>query len=504
MSAKLLLGYDIGSSSIKASLINAETGELVASAASPDKEMKIDSPQSGWAEQNPLAWWDHVINATRKIISVVSTEKQNITCIGISYQMHGLVLVDKYHNVLRPSIIWCDSRAVEIGNKAFEKLGPKHCLSNFLNSPGNFTASKLKWVKDNEPQVYSRIYKMMLPGDFIAMKMTDQIYTTLSGLSEGVFWNFDQMELAAELIKHYGIDSDYIPEIIPTFGIQGYLSAEASDKLGLKQGIPVCYRAGDQPNNALSLNVLKPGEIAATAGTSGVIYGVAEGNIYDPDGRVNTFAHVNYTKNQPNVGVLLCINGTGIQYSWLKHSVMDSEYTYDNMNQLASQIAPGSDRLFCYPFGNGAERILKNRDIGGHFAGINFNIHNKNHLIRSAQEGIAFSFRYGSDVMKNIGMNFDVVRAGNSNLFQSAIFREAFVNSCKVNLELYNTDGSQGAARGAGIGAGIYSSESEAFRGLKIIGHQNYTEALLDKYESLYAEWKSGLENLLITNDKKF
>lgn len=498
MPAKLLLGYDIGSSSIKASLINAETGELVRSASSPDREMKIESPVIGWAEQDPEKWWEHIKLATRKMLSEIPLKSYEISAIGISYQMHGLVLVDKFHKVLRPSIIWCDSRAVEIGNKAFEKLGSQYCLSNFLNSPGNFTASKLKWVRDNEPEIYSRIYKIMLPGDFIAMKLTDQIYTTISGLSEGVFWNFKQMALADELIKEYDLNTDVIPEVIQTFGIQGYLSEESAGKLGLKPGIPVCYRAGDQPNNALSLNVLNPGEIAATAGTSGVIYGVAEGNIYDPHSRVNTFAHVNYSNSQSNVGVLLCINGTGIQYSWLKQTVMDSRYSYDQMNEAAAAIAVGAEGVLCYPFGNGAERIFKNKDIGAHFSGINFNVHNTSHLIRAAQEGIAFSFRYGLDIMKSIGMDFNVVRAGHSNLFQSKIFRDAFVNSCKVNLELYNTDGSQGAARGAGIGAGIYSTPSEAFSGLKIIEHQNYTEELSQKYDWLYNRWKSGLEKLLV------
>lgn len=497
MPVKLLLGYDIGSSSIKASLINADTGELAASASSPEQEMKIESPVIGWAEQDPETWWLHVINATKKMLGELSTQSFEIAAIGISYQMHGLVLVDKHRKVLRPSIIWCDSRAVEIGNKAFSTLGADYCLSNYLNSPGNFTASKLKWVKDNEPEIYSRIYKIMLPGDYVGMKLTGSIYTTLSGLSEGVLWNFSEMNIADKLLKEYGINSDLIAEVAPTFGIQGYLNQEAADQLGLKTGVPVCYRAGDQPNNALSLNVLNPGEIAATAGTSGVIYGVAGENIYDKESRVNTFAHVNYTEAQPNVGVLLCINGTGIQYSWLRNAVMDSKYSYTELNEMASQVNTGADGLLCYPFGNGAERMLKNKDIGGHFSGLNFNVHGKGHLIRAAQEGIAFSFRYGLDIMKDSGMEFNVVRAGNANLFQSPIFRDAFVNTCKVNLELYNTDGSQGAARGAGIGAGVYNTPEEAFSGLKIIGRQNFSDAQAAKYDALYNRWKTGLDKLM-------
>jgi xylulokinase len=497
MKQKLLLGYDIGSSSIKASLLNADTGLLVSSANSPEQEMKINSPQMGWAEQNPDTWWEHVVTATKKMLSKISVESFEVIGIGISYQMHGLVVVDKSHKVLYPSIIWCDSRAVSIGNKAFSDLGEADCFSCYLNSPGNFTASKLKWIKENQPEVYSKIYKIMLPGDYIAMKLTDKIFTTVSGLSEGIFWDFSKKKIADKLINYYGFNKDIIADALPTFGNQGNLTSKAAEELGLVSGIPVSYRAGDQPNNALSLNVLNPGEIAATAGTSGVIYGVDNKNIYDPEGRVNTFAHVNYSEKQPNVGVLLCINGTGIQYSWLKQNILENKYAYDELNELASKIEIGSEGLLCYPFGNGAERVLKNQDVKGHFTGINFNIHGKEHLIRAAQEGIAFSFRYGFDVMKSIGMKFEVIKAGYSNLFQSKIFREAFVNTCNINLEIYNTDGSQGAARGAGIGIGYYSSNDEAFRGLKVIDKLSPNDNWVRKYDSVYQFWKKDLMKIV-------
>ena len=497
MKQKLLLGYDIGSSSIKASFINAETGELVASASSPEQEMKIDSPHMGWAEQHPETWWQHVVEATKKMQAKISMSESEVIGIGISYQMHGLVMVDKNNQVLHPSIIWCDSRAVEIGNKAFAKLRPKFCLSNYLNSPGNFTASKLKWVKKNLPEIYSKIYKIMLPGDYIALKLTDEIHTTISGLSEGIFWNFKKKKIADELMKHYGLDKKMLADIVPTFGMQGKLTTKAAAELGLSAGIPVAYRAGDQPNNALSLNVLNPGEIAATAGTSGVVYGVTNKNLYDNDSRVNTFAHVNYTEKKISNGVLLCINGTGIQYSWLKQTIFDGKYSYDELNSLASKVDVGSEGLLCFPFGNGAERILVNNDVQARFSGINFNIHGKGHLIRAAQEGIAFSFRYGLDIMKEMGMKFSVVRAGNSNLFLSRVFKEAFVNVCNVKLEIYNTDGSQGAARGAGIGIGYYSSPKEAFGGLKVIENVNANVDLVKKYNFAYQNWKNHLENIL-------
>lgn len=496
MKQKLFLGYDIGSSSIKASLINADTGKLVSSASFPEREMKISSPQIGWAEQHPDMWWQYVVNATKKMFAKKTLKSYEILGIGISYQMHGLVLVDKNSKVLYPSIIWCDSRAVEIGNKALLDLGNEYCLSSCLNSPGNFTASKLKWVKDNLPDVYSKIYKIMLPGDYIALKLTDKICSTVSGLSEGIMWDFKEMKIAGNLLEYFGFNENMMPDLVPAFGFQGNLTAAAARQLKLKPGIPVSYRAGDQPNNALSLNVLNPGEIAATAGTSGVIYGVAGKNIYDPESRVNTFAHVNYTKEHPNVGVLLCINGTGIQYNWLKQIIFENKYSYNQMNDFASKVEIGSQGIQSFPFGNGAERVLKNIDSHASFSGINFNLHQKGHLIRAAQEGIVFGLGYGLDVMKSIGMEFNVVRAGNSNLFQSKVFKEAFVNTCNVNLEIYNTDGSQGAARGAGIGAGFYS-EADAFKGLKVIERLSPREELIKKYGAVYKQWKNNLENRL-------
>lgn len=497
MKLKFLLGYDIGSSSIKASLLNADTGKLVISTNSPDQEMKIDSPQPGWAEQHPENWWKHLINATKKIFINLSSDSYEISGIGISYQMHGLVMVNKSHEVIYPSIIWCDSRAVETGNKAFIDLGQEYCLSRYLNSPGNFTASKLKWVKENKPDIYSDIYKMMLPGDFIAMKLTGEIHTTISGLSEGIFWDFNQRNISEDLISYFGLNRNHLPDIVPTFGYQGTITSGAAKELGLNPGIPVTYRAGDQPNNALSLNVLNTGEIAATAGTSGVIYGVANKSIYDNETRVNTFAHVNYSTEKPNVGVLLCINGTGIQYSWIKQNVLDNNFTYEELNELAERVNVGADALLCFPFGNGAERLLNNKNIQAHFSGINFNLHGKGHLIRSAQEGIAFSFRYGMDIMKKIGIEFNIIRAGNSNLFQSKVFREAFVNSCNVNLEIYNTDGAQGAARGAGIGSGLFLSEKDAFNGLNKIETLKPESAKVEKYNSIYQTWGNKLKRLL-------
>jgi xylulokinase len=486
----LLLGIDLGTSSIKVSVTDASNGNILASVQYPEKETEVIALQPGWAEQSPEEWWQNVQQAILKANAQKKYNPADIKAIGISYQMHGLVLVDKDQNVLRNSIIWCDSRAVELGNKAFEIIGHEKCLSHLLNSPGNFTASKLAWVKQNEPEVYNRINKIMLPGDFIAMKLTGEITTSISALSEGIFWDFKQQQLSDDVFNYYGFDKTVIPTIKDVFTVHGTIMNEVAEKLSLNNKVTVTYKAGDQPNNALSLNVLEPGEVAATAGTSGVIYGVIDELAYDKKSRVNTFAHVNHTETQKRLGVLLCINGTGILNRWIKN-ITGNSFSYEQMNAAAAAVAPGSNGLVILPFGNGAERMFENKILNSDIQNIDFNIHSTAHLVRAAQEGIAFAFRYGLDIMKSNGIQPKVIRAGKANMFLSDVFAESFVNATGVPVELYNCDGSVGAATGAGIGAGIYTSAKEAFKTFKPVKLIEPTKENL--YNELYGRWKKGL-----------
>jgi len=492
-----LLGCDIGSSSVKASIVDAETGLAVGADFFPKEEASIKAKKTGWAEQNPNDWWAYLKRAIAGALKKSGVNGNGIKAIGISYQMHGLVLVDEDMDVLRPSIIWCDSRAVPYGEQAFKYIGEEKCLSHLLNSPGNFTASKLAWVKEYEPNIFDNIYKFMLPGDYIAMCMTGDIVTTISGLSEGIFWDFKKNEISKDIMTYYGFDKSLAPNIRPTFGLQGELLSSVAAELGLKKGTPVTYRAGDQPNNALSLNVLNPGEIAATGGTSGVVYGVNGHVNYDTLSRVNTFAHVNHTVNDPRLGVLLCINGVGILNSWVKTNVTQGGINYNQLNDLAATVNIGSDGLSILPFGNGSERMLQNREQSCSIQGLNFNIHTKAHIARAAQEGIVFSFKYGMDIMNEIGINIDVIRAGHANMFLSPIFRDALAGITGAVIELYDTNGAIGAAKGAGIGAGIYKNTEEAFASLKKIAVVEPDGLKADKYCGAYDTWKDCLDRML-------
>lgn len=493
MNRQFLLGFDVGSSSVKASLVDIETGVMAATAFFPEHEAPIKSVKPGWAEQDPQMWWDNAKLSLQKIMADTGAKGEDIKAIGISYQMHGLVCVDRKQQVLRDSIIWCDSRAVPYGERAFDDLGADNCLRNLLNSPGNFTAAKLAWVKENEPDIYDRIYKVMLPGDYIAMRLSGEINTTIGGLSEGIFWDFNKRQAADFLLDYYGFSKDILADVVPTFAVQSQVSKAAALELGLKEGTPISYRAGDQPNNALSLNVFNPGEIASTAGTSGVVYGVLGEVGYDPKSRVNTFAHVNYTPEQTRLGVLLCINGTGILNAWVRRNIAPEGIGYQQMNELCETAPIGSDGLSIIPFGNGAERVMENQEIGCSINGLDFNHHTRAHIMRAAQEGIVFSFCYGMEIMNKMGMDIHKIHAGHANMFLSNVFRQTLASTSGATIELYETDGSAGAAKGAGMGCGIYKDHDEAFASLKKLSVVEPDEKHRADYLEAYARWKEAL-----------
>ncbi len=501
---RYLLGFDVGSSSVKASLVDSESGQCAATAFWPESEAPIKAVRTGWAEQSPDNWWQYLKAALQKIMTESGVSGEEICAIGISYQMHGLVCVDKTLRPLRDAIIWCDSRAVPYGEKAFRELGSEQCLSHLLNSPGNFTASKLAWVKENEPDIFNRIYKIMLPGDYIALRLSGEVNTTASGLSEGMLWDFQENRPAKFLMEYFGFPEDILPQVVPTFSVQSAVSKAAAEELGLKEGTPICYRAGDQPNNALSLNVFNPGEIAATAGTSGVVYGVLGDVNYDPKSRVNTFAHVNHQAfsgaiggASTRLGVLLCINGTGILNAWMRRNIAPEGISYAEMNELMAQIPIGSEGVSIIPFGNGAERVLENREVGSSIHGVNFNKHGKAHLLRAAQEGIVFSFCYGMEIMREMGMDISTIHAGRANMFLSDIFRNTLASTSGATIELYETDGSVGAAKGAGMGCGLYKDNNEAFATLKKLAVIEPDAVRREEYLSAYARWKDCLSKNL-------
>lgn len=489
----LLLGIDLGTSSIKVSVVDANSQECLATAAYPETEAEIISMQEGWAEQSPDTWWANTQKAILKAHGSGRYDPLQIGAIGIAYQMHGLVCVDRQQQVLRNSIIWCDSRAVPYGERALQRLGSEYSLEHLLNAPGNFTAAKLAWVKENEPALYAQIDKIMLPGDFLAMKLTGQITTTISALSEGIFWDFKEGRISTELLKAFDFPTTVLPEVKELFSAHGALSTSIATTLQLTPGIPVTYKAGDQPNNALSLNVLQPGEVAATAGTSGVVYGVTDRVSFDPLSRVNSFAHVNHSASQNRIGVLLCINGTGIMNSWLRNNFFDG-YSYDAINEAAAAVATGAAGVVCYPFGNGAERILQNRASSASIRGLQLTRHHRGHVARAVQEGIVYALQYGMEIMRQMKMQLKTVRAGHTNMFLSEVFAQSFANTTGCRLELYNTDGSIGAARGAGIGLGWYKNPSDGFSGMKQVKAFDPDPKLTSTCQELYVHWKQGME----------
>lgn len=497
------LGIDLGSSSIKLSVLDAEKGDIIASVSVPEFEMDIIAPKFGWAEQDPDLWWNYVQTGISKLSTNHNVDLKRIAGIGIAYQMHGLVLTDAMLNPVRPSIIWCDSRAAQIGDSIYDVMGHKNAQNIILGSPGNFTASKLKWVKDNEPEVFAKAAYFMLPGDYIAAKLSGKAQTSTSGLSEAALWNFSKGRLATEVLEAMDLPTSFVPEIVANFGQQAQIDPAVATQLGLNTSVKITYRAGDQPNNSLSLNVLRPGEIATTAGTSAVVYAVSDQDNYDTNNRINTFLHVNNSETEKRNGVMLCINGSGILYQWLRKTMSlgsNELIAYDKLNAEAAKAPVGSEGLRFYPFGNGVERIFNNKPATSGIQNLNFNIHQPSHLVRSACEGIVFAMNYGFDVMKSVGASGSVVRAGKANLFLSPVFREIFANTTQTTVELYNTSGADGAARGAAFGFGFYNSIDEAFYSLKCIERIEPNALLSQQYVEVYNLWKNNI-NIMQHNE---
>jgi len=499
MAEGYLLGFDVGSSFIKAALIDITTGAVVGEAVSPKQELAIQAPHPGWAEQDPATWWDNIVAAAQELRAATGSAFHAVRAVGVAYQMHGLVLLDKAGRVLRPSIIWCDSRAVTLGEEAFKGIGEKLCLDHLLNSPGNFTASKLAWVKQNEPDLYARAQHMMLPGDWVAFRMTGERSTTYTGLSEGILWDFSSGARADMLLDWYGISHQRVLDPMSSFAPAGGLTAESAAALGLKAGLPVSYRAGDQPNNAFSLGVLEPGEAAATAGTSGVVYGVTDQPRFDPASRVNTFVHVNHAPRRPRYGVLMCLNGTGILYSWLRKLLVGDTgaVPYAELNRVAAGAPLGADGLVVLPFGNGAERTLENRNPGASVLGLDFNRHGIPHLLRAGQEGIVYALNYGLRIMRDMGLDTRTIRAPHANMFLSPLFREAFATVTGASVELYETSGAQGAARGAGVGAGVYSDGAQACGKMKPVLSVEPDHLIAEAYAQAYGRWGESLRAMM-------
>ncbi len=487
------IGIDIGSSSIKAALVEMGTQAVVAAVQAPEAEMPIAAPQADWAEQAPEEWWKYCVAAVHALLRESRVPPNRIAAIGLSYQMHGLVAIDAQGEVIRPAIIWCDSRAAAIGQAAYQALGETYCLTHLLNSPGNFTAAKLRWVQEHESSAFERIHRILLPGDYIAYRLTGEVATTRCGLSEAILWDFVREAPAYALLAHWSMPADLLPPLVPVFGFQGALCVLAAEALGLPPGIPLTYRAGDQPNNAFALNVLEPGEAAANAGTSGVVYGVVGERVADPQQRVNSFAHVNHRPEAPRIGVLLCLNGCGSLYRWLRQQ-LGPIATYAHMDTLATTAPPGTDGLCVLPFGNGAERLLGNINVGARLLRLDFNRHTPAHLCRAALEGIAFALTYGIQQMRRLGLPITALRAGHDNLFRSPLFAQTLSTAAGVPVELFRTSGAIGAAQGAAVGL---EQTTPAENTGAIAAGRYEPDANAEPLAAAFERWRQALERTL-------
>jgi xylulokinase len=490
------IGYDIGSSFVKGVLWDEERGEVAAHVTVPDREMPIRAEKADWAEQDPEMWWEAVKAATQRLIDMVPGAGGRVRGIGVSYQMHGLVLLDRDGKVLRPSIIWCDSRATGMGKELEKAVGEEAVRRQLLNSPGNFTVSKLAWVIRNEPETASRIRWVMLPGDWIAYQLTGMVSTTVCGLSEGMLWNFKDHVPHVKALEAAGADPEWIPPVAPNPGDQGVVGSAVGAEMGFAPGARVLFRGGDQPMNAYGLGVDGPGMWAASAGTSGVLYRVDPVREAEPTGMANRFAHIGHSAENPAIGTLLCLNGAGIAYAWLRR-VMFAGQEYAAINEHVAAVPAGADGVMFHPFGNGAERMLDNRQPGAGWSGIHFNRHGQGHLARAVMEGIVFAFVHGMRHVDPSLPALPVIRAPHAGLFRSELFASMLSTLAGADVQLHAGDGATGAAQGASVALGasaIKALDSNAARDEPgVLKTHSPDPSIHDALESAYSRWKDAL-----------
>lgn len=453
------LGLDIGSSSVKACLYDARSFRIVGTSTSPSHEMPITAPEPGWAEQDPEVWWHHTIVACDDLRARHPAAWATVKAIGIGYQMHGLVTLDAGDKPVRPAIIWCDSRAVETGNSITGLIGRQRLLDSNLNTPGNFTVSKMVWMMQNEPDNWSKVAIGMLPGDYIAYRLSGDKTTSKSGLSEMILWNFLTNEIDTLILNNYPSIRAILPKIVPNIGVATSISMESAEMLGLQDDVVLSYRSGDQPNNAFGLGVTEPGSVGINAGTSGVVYAVTDKPVVDVAETFNPFLHVNNNESQKRIGLLLCLNGCGIMNAQIRRLTKAS--SYEMMNEKADDVPLGSDGLQIFPFGNGAERMFGNRNLGASIHGWDLVRHNDAHFFSASLEGIAATLSYGIDHMRSLGVNINKIHAGRANLFLSPLFCELIAAIARVDVYLFESDGASAAAKGAAYGAGLINSTTQ-------------------------------------------
>lgn len=459
-----LIGIDLGTSGVKTVLFD-ESGKPVASST---VEYPLYQPNLGWAEQDPEDWWKGTCESINNVMLKSGVNKQDVKGVGLSGQMHGAVLLDKNDKVLRKAIIWCDQRSAAECDQITQLVGKERLIEITANPAlTGFTASKVMWVKNNEPQIFEKIAKILLPKDYIRLRLTGEYATEVSDASGMQFMNIAQRKWSSEVLGKLEISESMLGKMYESQEVTGKVTASAAAITGLNEGTIVVGGAGDQAAGAVGNGIVKPGVVSSTIGTSGVVFAYTDKLTIDPLGRVHTFCHA-----VPNTYHIMGVTqGAGLSLKWFRDNfcmeeLMTAELSnidvYKLLDAEAENITPCSDGLVYLPYLMGERTPHLDPDARGVFFGLTAK-HTKPHFVRSIMEGVTYSLRDCLEIIRGMGVEVSEVRASGGG-GKSKIWRQMQADVFGTNINrIFSDEGpALGVAILAGVGAGIYDSVPQA------------------------------------------
>lgn len=505
---KYLIGIDIGTSGTKTVLFDTRM-KVVCDAT---YSYPLYQVKNGWAEQNPQDWADASIKGLKSVLEQSKINNNDIAGIGLSGQMHGLVMLDKDKKVLRKSIIWCDQRTSKEAKEITDKVGKEKLISITANpSMTGFTLAKLLWVKNNEPQVYNKCKHILLPKDYVRYILTDSLATEVSDAGGMQLMDIKNRCWSDEILKTFDISDQMLPKLYESHEISGYINYNTAAITGLKEGTAVVGGAGDQAASAIGNGVVREGTVSQTLGSSGVIFACTDKPLIDPMGRVHTLCHA-----IPNMWHIMSVTqGCGLSLKWFKDNFCGEEVeiaektngdVYDVLFEKANKLPVGSENLIFLPYLMGERSPHMDENARGVFFGLS-NIHTKSHLFRSVAEGVTFSQRECFEIIASLGITPSEIRVGGGGS-KSKVWLQMLADNMNVKVETLNTKetGAMGVAILAGVGTGIYKSVKDAcdkYVEIKsLILPQEAMKKKYNKYFKTYCRLYKNLKEFFVNTEE--
>lgn len=493
-----LLGLDIGTSGVKALLISVE-GKII---SSKTESYPLATPHSGWAEQSPYDWWEATVKVIEEVVSSTPIGSTQIKGISLSGQMHSSVFLDEKMEVIRPAILWSDTRTSEQCKEIYTKVGGLNQLIDYVSNPAleGFTAPKILWLKENEPENYQKVKYILLAKDYIRYRLTGELFTEVSDAAGTLLFEVIKKRWSTGLLEKLEIDPDLLPPILNSFDLAGRITKPIAEKTGLKFGTPLVAGGADNACGAVGSGIIQEGRVMVSIGSSGVVLAQTDNPQADQGGRIHLFNHA-----CPNswymMGVML---SAGMSYEWLEKKLFNNSLDYPKLDQLAEEIEPGSEGLLFLPYLYGERTPHNDANARGVYFGISGK-HDQRHFTRSVLEGVTFALKDSLELIKDKGVKVKEIRAIGGGA-KSSVWQQILADILGKEINLLNVEEGPafGAALIAGVGVGVYGSFTEAVSGIvkvqktivpRIQNTEKYNQ-YYQLYKKLYYSLKEDFKEL--------